>query len=326
MISHIDTISGIKAHIDEVCQFIINFFQKVNHFFSPKVSILKKVYGFINSIVAFVFEGLSFILRTTSQILLFLAEKIIAANQYVLRKIYVWRILSIRKRWYTNKHGAFYNPRLKATISPCWEVTWNMSRPNGEFRGINSKEEAQELAFKLWMKKRLIHKRLDIREIEVKVPLKISQKILPNKIHLRKATPMDVCFLLSFLDSCGHPHDEKMKDRLDAYAYGTYNHIVIAERGKKIVGFIAFVIHDLFLSEGKRCHIEELILEEDPVDFTLKRKLLEAVEEFARENNSKTIDMTTGQKAANDHSQDLYRFLGYQNDHAKGKAYFQKEL
>jgi hypothetical protein len=301
--------------------------KNIDRLFSPTLGIVNRIYSFLNAGIAKIFELLSFCIRLTSQVILFLADKSITCSQYINRKIYVWKILSIRKQWYENKKGELYNPKLKATISPSWKVTWNMARLNTQFSGMNSKEEAQNLAFKLWMKKRRLKTRLEVHEMEMTIPLTMSHKIFHNKIRLRKATPQDASVLLTFMEERGHPQgDERMKARIDAYAYGSYHHMVIAERGKRIVGFVAFVIYDLFLSEGKRCHIEELLVEGNPVDLCIKRKLIQAVEDFARDNNSKIIDMTTGLTQPQDHTQDFYKFLGYGNDNSTGKIYFQKEL
>jgi len=101
---------------------------------------------------------------------------------------------------------------------------------------------------------------------------------------------------------------------------------MIAERGKMAVGFIAFVIYDLLTCEGKRCHIEELIVDVNPSALSIKRKLIEAVETYARENNGKIIDLTTGSFQEKDSTQDIYKFLGYENDTASAKMYLKKEL
>lgn len=246
--------------------------------------------------------------------------------QSMFRKIYVWKILSVKKKWYASKDGGLYNPKIKATIYPTWVCTWNISRFDGHYEGIDSKETAQAIAFKLWMKRRRLKNRLSLSEIQISVPINIGQKILHNKIYIRKASPKDAPDVLNLLESLGYPLDDNMKTRIQAYAYGTNNHIIIAEKGKKIVGFIAFVIYDLFVSEGKRCHIEEFVVDGGVADLSIKRKLMQAVEDFARDQNGKIIDLTIGSYRANDISNDFYKFMGFDNNSSTVKTYMKKEL
>jgi GNAT superfamily N-acetyltransferase len=246
--------------------------------------------------------------------------------QLMFRKIYVWKILSVRKKWYANRDGGLYNPKLKATIYPTWVCTWNISRFDGHYDGIDTKETAQAIAFKLWMKKRRLKNKLGISEIQMSVPIAIGQKILPNKIYIRKASPKDALDILGLMESLGYPLDDNMKTRIEAYAYGTNNHIFLAEKGKKVVGFIAFVIYDLFVSEGKRCHIEEFVVDKGVSDLSIKRKLMQAVEDFARDQNGKIIDLTIGSHRVDDVSNDFYKFMGYDNNSLTAKTYMKKEL
>jgi N-acetylglutamate synthase-like GNAT family acetyltransferase len=253
--------------------------------------------------------------------------KIYSIIKFMFRKVYVWKILSVRKKWYQLKNGGLYNPKLKATVYPSWECTWNLSRQNDNLRGLDSKEYAQDIAFKLWMKKRRLKNKLGFSDIQMTIPLTMGPKILSNKIYIRKATTKDAPELLSIMEQLGYSQgDEAMMSRIQAYAYSTNNHIFIAERGKKIVGFVAFIIYDLFASSGSRCHIEEMVVGNNPSDLSIKRKLFQAVEDFARNNNGKIIDLTTGSYRASDPNYDFYKFMGYDNDNFTSKMYLKKEL
>lgn len=261
--------------------------------------------------------------RFTSYVL----SKLQTAFQLLIRKIYVWKILSVRNKWYQLKNGGLYNPKLKATIYPSWQCTWTLAKQNENLSGLESKESAQDIAFKLWMKKRRLKDKLEITDIKISLPPNLSPKILSNKIYIRKASTKDAPELLTVMKQLGYSEgDESMIARIQTYAYSTNNHIFVAERGKKIVGFVAFVIYDLFASSGTRCHIEELVAGNQPSDLSIKRKLLEAIEDFARDNNGKIIDLTTGCYRVNDPNNDFYKYLGYDNDNFTTKMYLKKEL
>jgi hypothetical protein len=156
----------------------------------------------------------------------------------------------------------------------------------------------------------------------------LKQKILPNQMNLRPVTFCDAPQLLILMKQLGYPQtDESMKSRIRTYSCEPNHQILVATRGKKIVGFIAFVIYELFVSEGKRCHIEGLIVEANQHTLNVRRKLLQAVEVFARENNSKVIDLTAGlSRSQKDGTHDFYKFLGYHNEGSKAEMYLRKEL
>jgi ribosomal protein S18 acetylase RimI-like enzyme len=326
MISLKELSSSRQAIIKQTQDVVTNYQQTLVRPLSPTLSIIAIAYKFTVLSVSKLFKSVAFILSSIAKLTLFITSKTSALSHHLNRKVYVWKVLSARKKWYVTKEGGFYNPKIKATIYPTWECTWNIAKTTEHNRGFESKENAQDVAFKIWMKKRRLKNRLDVREFEIKIPINLGQKIIPNKIHLRKASPKDAPELLNLMEQLGYPRgDENMKARIQAYSYGTNNHIMVAERGKTTVGFVAFVIYDLFGCEGKRCHIEELIVDTNPSALSIKRKLIEAVETFARENQGKIIDLTTSQHGQ-DSTQDFYKFLGYENDNASAKMYLKKEL
>ena len=301
----------------------------LSQFFSPTRLILSRIYASLISGVAKTCEFLTFIILMAATSIHFLAYKVDLLLKYLRRKIHVWKILSARHQWYLNKKGNFYNPKLKATIYPSWECTWNIAQSSDHYQGYESKKQAQEVAFKMWMKMRRLRNRLDRHyDAELKIPLNLGQKILSNKIHLRKPGPQDIAQLLALMEQqLGYCQvGESMKTRIHNYAGRSNQRILVAERGKKIIGFIAFVIYDLFMSEGKRCRIEGLVVDPKERDLRVKRKLIQAIEVFARDNNSIIIDLTTDSLHAKEGIHDFYKFLGYSSEGSLAKAYLRKEL
>jgi hypothetical protein len=179
------------------------------------------------------------------------------------------------------------------------------------------------------MKKRLLQKRLKSHTLEKRIPINLTEKILsnpkilPNKIQLREATLDDMPQLIILMETNGYPQPEEgIQSQIRIYLNESRHHILIAIRGKKIVGFIAFVIYDLFVSEGKRCRIEGLVVDAKQPDLGVKRRLLQA----AKEHNGKVIDLIDGFCRTKDGSHDFYRFLGYNSDGSMAKVYLRKEL
>ena len=327
MISVTELHAKTREQLNRAQKKFIPYQQSLNNIVFPILALITKSYGFAVFIISKAFEHLAFMLSSIAKFTFFVASKASTFSQYTQRRIYVWRILSARKKWYVNKEGSFYNPKLKATIRPNWECSWTISRLNNQYNGFESKEIAQDTAFKMWMKKRRLESRLDMRDITIKIPLNLSQKILPNKIHIRKASPKDADLILAFMENLGHPKgDENMKTRIQAYSYGNHNHILVAEKGKRIVGFIAFIIYDLFACKGKRGHIEKLVVDYAPSDLSIKRKLMQGVESFVRDNEGTCIDLMTGSAPPEDATYDFYKFMGYENDYSSSKTYLRKEL
>ena len=303
------------------------------HFLKRFLSLAQRIYKFLNMVVSKTYNFISLVVCKTAKVTLLAINKIDALYQFTHRKIYVWKILSARHKWYQGRKGNLYNPKLNATISPVWACTWNLSRFDDHYKSLESKECAQDIAFKMWMKKRLLQKRLKSHALETRIPIHFTEKIrsnskiLSNKIHLRDAEPHDVSELLALIEQSSYSQNNGgMRSQIYAYLNEKHHHILVALKGKRIVGFIAFVIYDLFVSAGKRCRIEGLIVDKNQPDLSVKKKLMQAVETSARENNSKVIDLIDGFCRTNDGTHDFYKFLGYNNEGSMAKVYLRKEL
>lgn len=302
-------------------------YYNLKRFLSPLGSVLSRVYFVLVFVVSKICEALTFIIESTAESILFILCKISNFFKYINRKIYVWRILSARNQWYQGKKGNFYNPKLQASIYPSWECTWNMVRSNTHYKGFDSKDYAQEVAFKMWMKKRLLKKRLDSINNDILIPLNLKQKIVSHRVRTRSANFYDTQQILNLLGQLGYSKtDEDMRLRIQTYADHSFHQIIVAEKGKKVVGFIAFVMYDSFVSEGKRCHIEGLVIDSKYANLKTRQKLIEAAEVFARQNSSKVIDLTTSVLCSKNGVHDFYKFLGYQNEGTSARIYLRKVL
>jgi len=320
--------TSTKAFSHTVRDWVSGHLHGLKRFLEPVLLFLGKIYAPIIRGVSKTCESLAFVISTAATSIHLLAFRIDKLLLYAQRKLYVRKILSARYQWYVNKKGNFYNPKLKATIYPSWECTWNIAQASDVYEGYESRKQAQEVAFKMWMKMRLLKRRLDTQHPpDTKIPINLTHKILSNKIQLRKPTPRDLDQLMALMEQSDCPETkETMKTRLQTYATQSNYQVLLAERGKKVVGFIAFVFYDLFTSEGKRCRIEGLVVDAKSQDLSIKKKLIQAVEEFARNNKGKVIDLTTDLDPTADTTRDLYKFLGYSSEGTLAKAYLKKDL
>lgn len=303
------------------------------HSFKILTLIAKKSYSLATFVVSKTFEYLSIFVRSSAHFSMFSIDKTCTFMRYLNRRIYVWKILSVRYRWYLGKKGNLYNPKLQATITPMWECSWNLKRSDEQHNGFESKEQAQNLAFKLWMKRRLLQKRLEQHNSESRIPITftqkiiLNQKILPNKIQLRKATVYDAAQIHTLIEKKNSSqNDPRVITRIQTYLDKPDHHLLVATRGKSVVGFIAFVIYDLFLVEGKRCRIEGLVVDDNLRDLGVKKKLMQTAESFARDHNSVVIDLIDGMCRSKDGTHDFYKYLGYNNEGSMAKMYLRKEL
>jgi hypothetical protein len=162
--------------------------------------------------------------QTTAETTILTITKMCALYRHIHRRIYVWKILSARHKWYKNRKGNLYNPKLDATISPTWVCTWNLSRFDQHYAGLESKESAQKIAFKMWIKKRLLHKRLKSHPLEERVPIKLTEKVFSsskipsNKIQLREATLDDIPQLLTLIGKDGYSQSvDGIKSQIKTY-------------------------------------------------------------------------------------------------------------
>jgi hypothetical protein len=327
-----ELLSKTQKRWENTKKFIIETTSPLIRSIRTTILFLSRVYGSTVVVVSKAYRFLARVLGVTTRFIMATSSKIYRIFQYIHRRLYVWKILSVRHRWYRCKQGGYYNPKLKSTIKPSWACSWNLTRTSDHYKGIESKEQAQHLAFKIWMKRRLIQKRLERYDHEIRIPIKFTEKILlnptlTNKIALRAASTNDLPDLLTLTEQIGYSKDDEgMNKRIRRYLENSNHHILIATKGKTVVGFIAFIIYDLFLSEGKRCHIEGMVVDANQNDLSVKRKLMQAAESFARENKSIIIDLVDGMCRTKDGSYDFYKFLGYNSDGNTTRTYLKKEL
>lgn len=146
-------------------------------------------------------------------------------------------------------------------------------------------------------------------------------------IIVRRANKQDIENLLPLMMQLGYPTNlDIFKKRfnlflnLDGYGIG------LACLKDQIIGFAAWSKSTIFVIDKIRIHIEALIVHEHYRGQGIGKKLIEFIEEFAKQFSPVVIDLTSGIRRAKDGSHDFYKNLGYQNEGHMAKLYFRKEL
>ena len=102
--------------------------------------------------------------------------------------------------------------------------------------------------------------------------------------------------------------------------------VVIYEMDNKVVGLVAWSKSDLFVSDKVRFNIEGLIVAENHRGMRIGKKLMEFVEEIAKQHAPAIIDLTSGIRRAKNGSHEFYKRPGYQNEGLMAKLYLRREL
>ncbi|MBT4804762.1 GNAT family N-acetyltransferase [Candidatus Woesearchaeota archaeon] len=104
---------------------------------------------------------------------------------------------------------------------------------------------------------------------------------------IRKATPKDYKEIsLIYKEEFGKkPYHEKWTEESAFQKIKEYskNHILVAEKEKKVIGFIIF--SELLLDDGPRTFIDELVITEKFQKQGIGHKLIAEVETFSKNNN-----------------------------------------
>jgi ribosomal protein S18 acetylase RimI-like enzyme len=144
---------------------------------------------------------------------------------------------------------------------------------------------------------------------------------------IRYATKSDIPELPPLLAELGYPRTlEDLKARFIRFLNNPGYGIAVCEIDNEIVGLVAWSKSDLFVSDKVRFHIEGLIVAENHRGMSIGKKLMEFVEEIAKQHAPAIIDLTSGIRRAKDGSHEFYKRLGYQNEGLMAKLYLRKEL
>lgn len=145
-------------------------------------------------------------------------------------------------------------------------------------------------------------------------------------MNFRHATIHDTGALVNLLNQLGYKLDtSQMKARIHAYSKNGYE-ILVAEENDQVIGFIAHLCYEQFVTPQTCCRIDALVVHEGYRGKGIGKQLVAAVEEFALRSNANMIELITAnhRRATGTHA--FYESLGYKGDGKGGFTYFLKGL
>lgn len=146
-------------------------------------------------------------------------------------------------------------------------------------------------------------------------------------MNIRHTTENDIPEFLLLLAELGYPTSlndlsHRFKQFLQNKGYG----VAVCEINNKVVGFVAWSSSYLFVSNVKRFHIEGIVVDSRHKGSSIGKKLMEFVEDVAKNDSPVIVDLTSGLRRAKDGTHELYKSLVYQNEGKMAKLYLRKEL
>ncbi|WP_395477346.1 GNAT family N-acetyltransferase [Rickettsia endosymbiont of Pantilius tunicatus] len=147
-----------------------------------------------------------------------------------------------------------------------------------------------------------------------------------NEINIRSATINDISSILPLMSQLGYPSSiEELTARFSNFINIDGYGVAVASLDNKIVGAIAWSKSILFVSDKTRIHVEALIIDENYREQKIGKKLMEYLEEIAKNYSPVIVDLTSGYRRAKDGTHAFYENIGYKCGESAG-AYFRKEL
>jgi ribosomal protein S18 acetylase RimI-like enzyme len=117
-----------------------------------------------------------------------------------------------------------------------------------------------------------------------------------------------------------------LREPFDLYINSDRHGIFVAERGKKIVGMVAYSMSHIFVTSKMRFYIEGLVVDENHRRQKIGQLLMEEIEKVARSNAPCVVDFVSRSTRAKFGVHDFYRTMGYEYSGESTKVYFRKEF
>jgi len=153
------------------------------------------------------------------------------------------------------------------------------------------------------------------------------QAIKKGRLTIREATLEDAPKLMPLLEQLGYKQTlDSMKERLQNYKTQPNHFVFVANLKSDLIGFIAVAAVESFVYQGLMYRVTALAVDQNARRQGIGQRLMQHVEELAKMNNGRLIDLTSGLRRAQDGSHHFYRALGYDNEGHMAKLYLRKEL
>jgi GNAT superfamily N-acetyltransferase len=129
-------------------------------------------------------------------------------------------------------------------------------------------------------------------------------------IRIREATSEDTQALAEILCQTGYPcKGEALGSRLSKYLGDPVSAVLVADDGAKVLGFACAHVIPLFHEDASLCRLTIMGVAETCRRRGVGRLLMNAIEEFARQNSCRRVEITSSDHRVAAHS--FYRALGY---------------
>lgn len=146
-------------------------------------------------------------------------------------------------------------------------------------------------------------------------------------MEIRQATPHDLFQLVPLLAELGYPTNlEELTARFQRFLQYPGHGVAVCERGKQIIGFVAWSKSDLFVSDMAKFRIEGLLVTKHYRGQGIGKKLMERMEEMAYCYRPSIVELTSGLRRAKEGTHEFYKKLGYKNEGLMAKLYLRKEF
>jgi GNAT superfamily N-acetyltransferase len=148
-----------------------------------------------------------------------------------------------------------------------------------------------------------------------------------STLTIREALLEDAPKLLPLLEQLGYPQAlAAIRERLDRYQACQDHFVFVADLNSTIVGFVSIAAIESFVYEGRMYRVTALAVDQSIRRKGIGKALMSYIEEFAKRNQGKIIDLTSGLRRAADGSHHFYKALGYENEGYMAKLYLRKEI
>jgi len=130
-------------------------------------------------------------------------------------------------------------------------------------------------------------------------------------MKIRLAEERDIEAIASLLGQLGYPsRGSDVLSRLRIYLADNRSISMVAEWGDRVIGLISFHRIPLLHESGDLGRITALVVDESHRRKGIARSLIQAIEEYGRNNGCARFEVTTNEKRKDAHS--LYQAMGYE--------------
>jgi ribosomal protein S18 acetylase RimI-like enzyme len=144
---------------------------------------------------------------------------------------------------------------------------------------------------------------------------------------IRTAQISDIKAILPLMEQLEYPQDsETMSIILRNYLNMKFHKIFVAEIDSRVSGLISIAGVCSLVYDAMIYRITSLIVDKNHRRKSIGQQLMMEAEKFAKNNDGKVIDLTSGLRRSKDGTHEFYKSLGYENDGYMAKLYLRKEI